>query len=245
MVRGRQRGRGRRDDVARPRARTASARIAYDVAILTNLTHEHLELHGTWEAYRDAKLSPVRAARPGAGPAVREPEAASLAGGPGSSTPTTRPPAPFIGVAQEAGARVLTYGTDPSADVRATRDRGGRPTASAIAYDAPSGAATVELRLAGRFNVHNALAVVALGEAVGLDPAAVRDGLGVGRRSSPAGWSGSSSASRSGSSSTTPTARRRSQTVLDLLAPLAAARGRRADRRRSARPASATRRSGR
>ena len=31
--------------------------IAYDVAILTNLTHEHLEFHGTWEAYRDAKLS--------------------------------------------------------------------------------------------------------------------------------------------------------------------------------------------
>ena len=30
--------------------------IAYDVAVLTNLTHEHLELHGTWEAYRDAKL---------------------------------------------------------------------------------------------------------------------------------------------------------------------------------------------
>ncbi len=33
------------------------ASVAYDVAILTNLTHEHLELHGTWEAYRDAKLS--------------------------------------------------------------------------------------------------------------------------------------------------------------------------------------------
>ena len=31
--------------------------IAYDAAILTNLTHEHLEFHGTWEAYRDAKLS--------------------------------------------------------------------------------------------------------------------------------------------------------------------------------------------
>ena len=31
--------------------------IAYDVAILTNLTHEHLEFHGSWEAYRDAKLS--------------------------------------------------------------------------------------------------------------------------------------------------------------------------------------------
>ena len=28
--------------------------VAYDVAIFTNLTHEHLELHGTFEAYRDA-----------------------------------------------------------------------------------------------------------------------------------------------------------------------------------------------
>ena len=33
------------------------AAVAYDVAILTNVTHEHLELHGTWEAYRDAKVS--------------------------------------------------------------------------------------------------------------------------------------------------------------------------------------------
>ena len=33
------------------------AGIRYDVAILTNITHEHLELHGSWEAYRDAKRS--------------------------------------------------------------------------------------------------------------------------------------------------------------------------------------------
>ena len=31
--------------------------ITYDVAILTNLTHEHLEFHGTFEAYRAAKRS--------------------------------------------------------------------------------------------------------------------------------------------------------------------------------------------
>ena len=82
----------------------------------------------------------------------------------------------FIGVAQEAGARVLTYGTDPAADVRATRVEEDQQRLR-IAYEAPSGAATVHLRLVGRFNVHNALAVVALGEAVGLDPAAVREGL--------------------------------------------------------------------
>jgi len=33
------------------------AEVAYDAAILTNLPHEPLELHGTFEAYRAAKLS--------------------------------------------------------------------------------------------------------------------------------------------------------------------------------------------
>jgi UDP-N-acetylmuramoyl-L-alanyl-D-glutamate--2,6-diaminopimelate ligase len=149
--------------------------IEYDVAILTNLTHEHLELHGSWEAYRDAKLSLFERLRTrGSGSAVK---------------PSTRPwprtgivnlddpsAGAFVGVTQEAGARVLTYGTDPAADVRATRveeaTRGLR-----IAYDAPSGSARVGLQLLGRFNVHNALAVIALGEAVGLDPVAVREGL--------------------------------------------------------------------
>ena len=54
--------------------------IAYDVAILTNLTHEHLELHGTWEAYRDAKLRLFEklARPPGQPPAAGQ--AAALAG---------------------------------------------------------------------------------------------------------------------------------------------------------------------
>jgi UDP-N-acetylmuramoyl-L-alanyl-D-glutamate--2,6-diaminopimelate ligase len=149
--------------------------IAYDVAILTNLTHEHLEFHGTWERYRDAKLSLFE--RLAAGPAnpVKElagrvwPKAAIVnADDPNASA--------FIGVAQEAGARIVTYGTEPAADVRATRveedSRGLR-----IGYTAASGTATLELALVGRFNVHNALAVVALGEVLGLDAAAVRSGL--------------------------------------------------------------------
>jgi len=143
--------------------------IAYDVAILTNLTHEHLELHGTWESYRDAKLRLFerlahRVAKPRPWPATGIVNADDPSAG------------AFAGVAQEAGARVLTYGTDPAADVRATRVEEDRHRLR-IAYDAPSGSATVDLRLVGRFNVHNALAVVALGEAVGLDPGAVREGL--------------------------------------------------------------------
>ena len=146
--------------------------IAYDVAILTNLTHEHLELHGTWEAYRDAKLKLFeKLARPsGERPKPLAWPATGIVNADDASAGA------FIGVAQEAGARILTYGTDPAADVRATSVEEDRQRLR-IAYEAPSGAATVHLRLVGRFNVHNALAVVALGEAVGLDPAAVREGL--------------------------------------------------------------------
>jgi UDP-N-acetylmuramoyl-L-alanyl-D-glutamate--2,6-diaminopimelate ligase len=145
---------------------------AYDAAILTNLTHEHLELHGTWEAYRDAKLrlfellARPRDARP-------KPTPWPATGIVNADDPSA---GAFAGVAQEAGARVLTYGTDPSSDIRATRIEEDRRRLR-VAYDAPSGAAVLDLQLVGRFNVHNALAVVALGEAVGLDPAAVRDGL--------------------------------------------------------------------
>jgi UDP-N-acetylmuramoyl-L-alanyl-D-glutamate--2,6-diaminopimelate ligase len=146
--------------------------VRYDVAILTNLTHEHLELHGTWEAYRDAKLRLFEhLARPVG--AARKPLDWPATGIVNADDPSA---GSFIGVTQEAGARVLTYGTDASADIRATRIEEDRRRLR-VAYDAPSGAATLELRLVGRFNVQNALAVVALGEAVGLDPAAVRHGL--------------------------------------------------------------------
>ncbi len=194
--------------------------IAYDVAILTNLTHEHLDLHGTWEAYRDAKMMLFeRLARreppPGHGPKSWPPSAIVNVDDPSAGA--------FIGVAQEAGARIVTYGTDPAADVRATRieeDQG----RLRVAYEAPSGSSTVELRLIGRFNVHNALAVVALGEALGLDPAAIRDGLG-----SVAVVPGRMERIDLGQPfgvivdyAHSPAAL---QTVLDLLAPVAASRG--------------------
>jgi UDP-N-acetylmuramoyl-L-alanyl-D-glutamate--2,6-diaminopimelate ligase len=147
--------------------------IDYDAAILTNLTHEHLELHGTWEAYRDAKLSLFERLARHAPPDGHPPKPWPKVGIVNLDDPSA---GAFIGVTQEAGARVLTYGTDPAADVRATRvEEDARRLR--IAYQAPSGSSRLELQLVGRFNVHNALAVVALGEAFDLDPVAVRDGL--------------------------------------------------------------------
>ena len=149
--------------------------IAYDAAIVTNLTHEHLEFHGSWDAYRDAKLSLFeRLAVSAANPIKTEPAPAW----PKVAIVNVDDPSAglFVGVAQEAGARIVTYGTDAAADVRASRSEedGSRLR---IAYDAPSGPARLELRLTGRFNVLNALAVVGLGEALGIDPAAIRAGL--------------------------------------------------------------------
>ena len=196
--------------------------IAYDAAILTNLTHEHLEFHGSWEAYRDAKLSlferlAIAARNPvKSSPAPIWPKRAIV----NADDPSV---GLFIGVAQEAGAGVMTYGTDAAADVRATHsEEDGRRLR--IAYDAPSGSGHLELRLAGRFNVHNALAVVALGEALGLDPAAVRAGL-----ESVEGVPGRMERIDVGQPfgvvidyAHTPASL---QVVLDILAPVAAARG--------------------
>ncbi|HEY7523501.1 MAG TPA: UDP-N-acetylmuramoyl-L-alanyl-D-glutamate--2,6-diaminopimelate ligase [Candidatus Limnocylindrales bacterium] len=144
--------------------------IAYDAAILTNITHEHLELHGTWEAYRNAKLSLFERLAAGVANPVKERPKVAIVNADDPSAGL------FAGVAQEAGARVVTYGTDPGADIRATRveeDLAGL----VVDYVTAAGGGRVRVKLAGRFNVHNALAVVALGEAWELDAAAVRAGI--------------------------------------------------------------------
>jgi len=149
--------------------------IAYDAAVFTNLTHEHLELHGSFERYRDAKLRLFTALA--TGPA----NPAKIVGGwpwPKSAVINRDDPAAsaFMTAARAAGAFVIGYGTGAPAEVRATAvDEDARHLR--VRYDAPSGGGTLTLRLAGRFNVHNALAVVALGDVLGLDPAAVRAGL--------------------------------------------------------------------
>ncbi len=196
--------------------------VAYDIAILTNVTHEHLEFHGTFEAYRDAKLSLFERLAPGRAAAASK---ASDLAWPRTGIVNLDDPSAgrFIGVTQEAVARVLTYGTDPAADIRATRveeDVHGLR----IAYATPSGAGSLALRLTGRFNVHNALAVVALGEAAGLDPAAVKAGL-EGLTAVPGRMERVEAGQPFGVIVDYAHSPASLQAVLDLLAPVAAARG--------------------
>jgi UDP-N-acetylmuramoyl-L-alanyl-D-glutamate--2,6-diaminopimelate ligase len=149
--------------------------VAYDAAVFTNLTHEHLELHGTFERYREAKTRLFAALRQGdANPRK------SVAGRPWPKAAIVNADDPnrawFERAAADAGADLVRYGWSADADVRATA-ADEDASRLRVAFTAPSGASELELRLAGRFNVHNALAVVALGEALRLSPEQIRAGL--------------------------------------------------------------------
>ncbi|CAN5664395.1 UDP-N-acetylmuramoyl-L-alanyl-D-glutamate--2,6-diaminopimelate ligase [soil metagenome] len=144
--------------------------VAYDVAVLTNLSHEHLEFHRTFEAYKEAKRRLFESL------ALSE---ANPEKGLGKWAIVNRDDAladEFTAAAESAGARVIGYGTDPAAQVHAARvaESAGGLT---VGVRTPRWESNVRLQLAGRFNALNALAAVAVGEALDLDPAGIRHGL--------------------------------------------------------------------
>jgi UDP-N-acetylmuramoyl-L-alanyl-D-glutamate--2,6-diaminopimelate ligase len=146
------------------------AEIAYDVGVLTNVTSEHLEFHRTLEAYRTAKRRLFEWLAPRAGDPAK-------GWGHHAVLNADDPVAPDFGAAaRDAGARVLTYGADPSADLRPVAVRE-EASGIRIRVATPRWEDEVRVRLAGRFNVHNALAALGVGEALALDPAGMRAGI--------------------------------------------------------------------
>jgi UDP-N-acetylmuramoyl-L-alanyl-D-glutamate--2,6-diaminopimelate ligase len=82
----------------------------------------------------------------------------------------------YATAARDAGAEVHLYGSDAAAAIRAVSvredQRGLRLTVSTTRWQAD-----VLVHLPGRFNVHNALAAIGVGEALDLDPAQIRAGI--------------------------------------------------------------------
>ena len=149
------------------------AEVAYDIAVFTNLTHEHLDLHGTYEAYVAAKRSLFeRLAVNSSNPAKAWPKAAVV-----NAQDAVGPD--FAAAARAAGAMVLTYALDPdtAADIVAPAvDDDGRRLI--VRVRTARWEEDVRLELPGRFNALNLLAAIGVGEALGLDPDAMRRGLG-------------------------------------------------------------------
>ena len=122
--------------------------VPFQVAIFTNLTRDHLDYHGTLEAYGAAK--------------------AKLFAWPGLSYAVINCDDPF-GVsllAATSAKHKLSFGMHPAAQVRASQVQL-HAQGSAFRLDSPWGHTEIRCGLLGRFNVSNVLAVLATLGALG------------------------------------------------------------------------------
>jgi UDP-N-acetylmuramoyl-L-alanyl-D-glutamate--2,6-diaminopimelate ligase len=137
--------------------------VAYDLAVITNITSEHLEVHGSLEAYRRAKAMLFEAVDPDA---PVKPVAFSAPRGCVLNADDTSYPY-LMGFCR---APVTTYGVEAEADVRA-EDLDLRPDGSSFTVRLPDGQRfTVETPLVARYNVSNCLAAIAAGYLRGVAP---------------------------------------------------------------------------
>ena len=131
--------------------------LAFDVGVFTNLTQDHLDFHGTLDAYRLAKrrLFELLAESP------KSARAAAINGDDPSADAMVR----------GLDLNVYTFGLGPSARVRAVEHRS---SLDGIRMTVATDGGRVELasRLIGEHNVMNLLGAVATGLALGLEPAA-------------------------------------------------------------------------
>jgi UDP-N-acetylmuramoyl-L-alanyl-D-glutamate--2,6-diaminopimelate ligase len=170
----------------------AQGRVAacdFDVAVVTNITHEHLDFHGTYEAYREAKALLFRSL-------VERPAFSSAGAGlrkkTGFSIPKTavlnRDDSSYEFLASISAGRVITYGTEGPG----TSKNAWHVTATNICHT-PTGTTfdieviaspntqylipNIHSTLVGAFNVSNILAATAAGLALGIESAAIQAGV--------------------------------------------------------------------
>lgn len=137
----------------------------FDVAVLTNVTSEHLDYHGTWEEYRAAKgrlfqLLSHSARKPGV------PKVAVL----------NRDEPSYAYLRAFAADAHCSYGFSPEAEVRARDVVTDRKGVRFVA-ETPWGEVEIRSPLPGRFNVYNLLGALAATLAQGLSPEEARRGL--------------------------------------------------------------------
>jgi len=136
----------------------------YDVAVLTNMSPDHLDYHGSFAAYREAKsrlfaMLDTSVAKGTVKTAVLNAD---------------DPSAAFM--ASRTRARRISYAIDAPADVRVQRLELGAGGTSLEAAT-PAGPLVTWLPMPGRFNVYNALAAAAVGISQGISVGAIAGAL--------------------------------------------------------------------
>ena len=122
--------------------------IKFELAIFTNLGHDHLDFHGTMESYYQAKA------------ALFTPERAEIGLICVDTSWGQR-------LAAEASIPVFTYSTDQASHIEGTFD------ATSFRYEGR----TVKIPMIGKFNVTNAIAALSVGRILSLDAIRVQAGL--------------------------------------------------------------------
>jgi UDP-N-acetylmuramoyl-L-alanyl-D-glutamate--2,6-diaminopimelate ligase len=132
-------------------------RVRFDALVFTNLSQDHLDLHGTMEEYFLAKRRLFFGAQP-------PPAAVNVGGEWGRRLATD--------LAAAHRAPLVTFGLGDDAEVRPetleVTSEGSRFRAAGI---------EIETRLRGLFNVENALGAVSAGLLLDLDETAIADGI--------------------------------------------------------------------
>jgi UDP-N-acetylmuramoyl-L-alanyl-D-glutamate--2,6-diaminopimelate ligase len=138
--------------------------VDYDVAVFTNIAHDHLDFHRTIEAYREAKARLI------------DLTAESAPKGTEKTAVLNRDDPSYAYLVSRPIARQITYGIQLDADLKADRVEA-TPGGLRVEASTPLGPLSLRLKMSGRWNAANALAAAAVGVAVGLTLDEIRQGL--------------------------------------------------------------------
>ncbi len=138
----------------------------FDVAVVTRVTHDHLDYHGTFDAYLEAKAGLIDRLAPTSMTAPKRWRAEKQTVLNASDPSTAR----LAERATRVGSGIITFGLQgtvgkPMVHGEATRDHGWGTTTQLAS---PWGSGTLEVKLPGHFNVLNALAAVAAACSLGV-----------------------------------------------------------------------------
>jgi len=134
--------------------------VPFSVAVVTNLTHEHLSYHGTFENYRSAKRKLFRMTDQNMN---------------GLRTGLVNADDPEVAVFAGDISNPVTYGVN-NGDLKATNVK---LTSEGVSYDTAYDGQTYHIKchLPGSFNVYNSLAAVGVGITLGLTPEQIEKGI--------------------------------------------------------------------